>query len=84
MKQAAKQRKLGQKVSLFFSVFCYVMTIACIIFAFIWKADHGTEDPIFASALASVFFFASCGFVLQFIANANLPNLKPGADLDTE
>ncbi len=73
-----KQRKLGQKISLFFSVFCYLMSVAAGVFAFIWNADHGTQDPIFASVLASIFFFLSCGFVLQYIANANLPdfNLK--------
>ncbi|MCU7939361.1 MAG: hemerythrin family protein [gamma proteobacterium symbiont of Bathyaustriella thionipta] len=78
MKKHTKKRRLGQKISLFFSIFCYVMAIAAAVFAFIWKADNGTQDPIFASALASIFFFGSCGFVLHYIANANLPdfNLK--------
>lgn len=74
-----KQRKTGQKISFFFSILCYVMAVVAVVFAIVWKLDNGTQDPIFASALASIFFFASCGFVLQFIANADLPdfNLKP-------
>jgi hypothetical protein len=71
-----KKRKLGQKISWFFAIFCYLMTLVTIVFATYWQMDNGTEDPIFASALASIFFFASCGFVLQYIANANLPDLK--------
>ncbi len=73
-----KKRKLSQKISLFFSVLCYLFAVASVVFAFIWNTDHGTQDPIFASALASIFFFGSCGFILQFIANVNLPdyNLK--------
>ena len=78
MKKHTKERRLSQKISLFFSIFCYLMSVAAVVFAFVWKAEHGTQDPIFASALASIFFFVSCGFVLHYIANANLPdfNLK--------
>lgn len=72
----ARKRKTGQKISLFFAIFCYLSSIACVVFSFIWKAEHGTQDPIYASILASIFFFASCGFVLQVIANTNLPDLK--------
>lgn len=71
-----KQRKLSQKISLFFAIFSYLMCVAALIFSFIWKADHGTQDPIYASALASIFFFGSCGFLLHYIANVNLPDLK--------
>ncbi len=75
-----KKRKLGQKVSLFFAIFCYVMALVSIIFSFIWKGDHGTQDPIYASALASIFFFACCGVVLQTIANTNLPDMSFQSD----
>ncbi len=73
-----KTRRFSQKISFFFAILCYLLAVASVIFAFIWKGDHGTQDPIFASALASIFFFGSCGFILQYIANANLPefNLK--------
>ena len=71
-----KERKLGQKISLFFSIFCYLMALLSAAFATYWQMNNGTQSPIFASALASVFFFVSCGFVLQFIANANLPDFN--------
>lgn len=71
-----KKRGTGQKISLFFAIFCYAMTAVTIAFAFYWKMDNGTQSPIYASALASIFFFVSCGFVLHYIANANLPDLS--------
>jgi len=69
-----RERRTGQKISWFFAILCYLMSAATLIFAAWWKTQHGIQHPIFASALASIFFFGSCGFVLQFIANANLPD----------
>lgn len=71
-----KDRKLSQKISWFFSVLCYLISFLAVVFAIYWKLENGTQDPIFASALASIFFFGSCGFLLQYIANANLPDLN--------
>ncbi|MCP3850832.1 MAG: hypothetical protein GY694_11440 [Gammaproteobacteria bacterium] len=71
-----RPRGTGQKISWFFAVFSYIMALGSAAFAIYWKLDNGTQSPIFASALASIFFFASCGFVLQFIANANIPNFN--------
>ncbi|MDX2507521.1 MAG: hemerythrin family protein [Gammaproteobacteria bacterium] len=71
-----KNRKIGQKISLFFSITCYLMALVTIVFGAYWWATYGTSNPIFASAIASVIFFISCGVVLQVIANANLPDLK--------
>lgn len=71
-----KNRKVGQKISFFFAVSCYLLAIAAAIFGFYWWNSYGSQSPIFASALASIFFFASCGVVLHFIANTNLMDLK--------
>ena len=71
-----KNRKIGQKISFFFAVFCYLMAMVTVLFGTYWWNNFGSQDPIFASALASVFFFVSCGIVLHFIANANLIDLK--------
>lgn len=71
-----KNRKLGQKVSFFFSILCYFMAVASVGLGIYWKIEHGTQDPIFASIIASVIFLASCGAVLQVVANADLPDLK--------
>jgi len=69
-----RKRKTSQKISLFFSIVCYVIAFFSAAFAIYWKIDNGTQSPIFASALASIFFFGSCGFLLQYIANVNLPD----------
>ena len=71
-----KNRKFGQKISFFFAIFSYLMAIATVLFGTYWWNNFGTNDPIFASALASVFFFISCGVVLHFVANTNLMDLK--------
>ena len=75
-----KNRKIGQKISFFFAVFCYLMAMATIIFGVYWWNNYGSESPIFASALASVFFFISCGVVLHFVANTGLMDLKITTD----
>lgn len=71
-----KERKLSQKISWGFSVLFYLISFIAVVFAIYWKLENGTQSPIFASALASIFFFGSCGFLLQFISNVNLPDLK--------
>lgn len=71
-----KKRKIGQKISFFFAVFCYLMAVATVVFGGYWWNMYGTDSPIFASAIASVIFFISCGIVLHFMANANLMDLK--------
>ncbi|WP_198262443.1 hemerythrin family protein [sulfur-oxidizing endosymbiont of Gigantopelta aegis] len=69
-----KKRGIGQTISWYFAIFCYAMSLLTIAFATYWQTEHGTQDPIFAGALASIFFFGSCGFVLHYIAKANLPD----------
>lgn len=71
-----RKRGTGQKISYFFAIFCYLMSLVSVVFSIYWKINNGTQSPIFSSALACVFFFLSCGFVLQYIANASLPNFK--------
>lgn len=71
-----KKRKFGQKVALFFTYFSYISAVFTLVFCVYWGMTEGTENPIFASLLASVVFFISCGVVLQVIANANLPDLS--------
>lgn len=70
-------RKLGQKVSLFFSILSYFLAFVALVSGIYWKIEYGTQNPIFASLVACVIFLISCGVVLQVVANANLPDLKP-------
>ena len=67
------QRGTRQKIAFFFAAFCYLMTLVSIAFSIYWNMNYGTESPIFASAIACIFFFLSCGFVLQYISNAIIP-----------
>ena len=71
-----KERKFGQKVSWFFAVLSYILSVVCIAAGIYWKTQYGTQDPIFASLIACVVFLGSCGGVLHVVANADLPDLK--------
>ncbi len=73
-------RKIGQKISWAFALFCYLFSAVTAAYAVYWDMEYGTQHPIFASLIASVIFLIGCGVVLHVIANANLPNLKPGSD----
>lgn len=76
-----KNRKIGQKISFFFAVSCYLMAVATAVFGAYWWNSNGSESPIFASAISSFIFFISCGIVLHFMANANnLMDLKIKSD----
>ena len=68
-----KKRGIGKKIAWFFAMFSYLCVLASAVFAYYWKIEHGTQSPIFASALACIFFFFTCGFVLQYISNAHIP-----------
>lgn len=55
---------------------CYVAAVITLCAAGYRAYAVGTDNPIFASLVASVFFFVSCGIVLQVIGSVSLPDLK--------
>ncbi|RLJ18023.1 hemerythrin family protein [bacterium endosymbiont of Escarpia laminata] len=71
-----KTRKPAQKVSLAVAYICYVTAVIMLFFAGYRAYAVGTDNPIFASFAASVFFFVSCGIVLHVMGTVSLPNLK--------
>jgi len=75
-KNEKPQRGTGQKIAVFFSVYGDCMSLVSVVFSIYWNMNFGTESPIFASALACIFFFLSCGFVLQYISNAIIPTFE--------
>lgn len=75
-----KKRKIGQKISWVLAIFCYLLAFVAAIYAAYWHIQFDTQHPIYASLLASVVFLTGCGIAAHVIANANLPNLKPGSD----
>ncbi|MBL3526267.1 MAG: hemerythrin family protein [gamma proteobacterium endosymbiont of Lamellibrachia anaximandri] len=71
-----KTRKPAQKVSLVVAYICYVVAVITLFAAGYRAYTVGTDNPIFASLAASVFFFVCCGIVLQVIGSVSLPDLK--------
>lgn len=69
-----RKRRPFQKILRVVAVISYLAMLGCGIAA-AWLSQ-GTADPVVASLMASVVFFAGVGIVLQVIASSNLPDLK--------
>lgn len=69
-----KERSRIQKVLMGVAAVSYVASIGCAMIA-AYLAD-GTANPVVASMMASVVFFAGTGIVLHVIGSTNLPSLK--------
>lgn len=70
------QHGIGQKISFFIAIICYLAAVASLIATFYWGGEIGTNHPVVASFGASVVFFICVGIVLHVIGRVNLPNLK--------
>lgn len=68
------ERRRFQRYLLVVAIVSYVAAAACAVAAGLMRQDY--EDPVFASLLASVIFFAGVGVVLHVIASTNLPDLR--------
>ncbi len=69
-----KERSKIQKVLMGIAVVSYIASIVCaLVAAYI---SDGTANPVVASMMASVVFFAGTGIVLHVISSTNLPSLK--------
>jgi hypothetical protein len=62
---------------------CFLASVGFAIGSLLYQTDI-EQDPILASLMASSFFFASCGVVLHFIANARLKGLLSGIESSKE
>ena len=69
-----KQRNKIQKVLMGIAVISYVAAIACAMIA-AYLSD-GTANPVVASYIASVVFFAGSGIVRHVISSTNVPSFK--------
>ncbi len=65
-----------QTVSLAIAYLCYLAALLCLVGGVYRASIHGTDDPVFASLMASVIFFIGCGIVLHVIGSVNLPKLS--------
>lgn len=71
-----KQRKLGQKIALVFSVICYAAAVVCVAAVAYWGNQLGSSHPVTGSLAASVVFFISVGVVLQVMGSISMPDLR--------
>ncbi|HBH35211.1 MAG TPA: hemerythrin family protein [Gammaproteobacteria bacterium] len=75
-----KQRGIGQKIAYISAIIFYVCGIGCVIAAFYYNRQLGSDNPIVASLMASVVFFIGSGIVLHVIGKVDLPDLKIQSD----
>ena len=71
----AKERKVGQKVTLSIAYLCYFCGLISAAIS-VKVGMESTTTPTFASFLAITVFFACVGIVLQVLGSGNLPSLK--------
>lgn len=72
-------RTTGQQIAFGFALLFYAMAVGCVAMAFIYTPTSPI-DPIRASLLASVVFFAGSGFVLHIVGSARLKGILSGRD----
>jgi hypothetical protein len=73
-----KQRSMIQKVLMGIAALSYITAIGCGIAA--GYLSDGSANPVVASLMASVVFFAGVGIVLHVIGSTSLPSLKVGRE----
>jgi len=65
-----------QKVALIFAKLSFIISLISAVFLYFKINELGSEHPISASFLASVFFFIFVGILLTIVGKTNLPDLK--------
>lgn len=70
-----KNKSLFQKMSLASGVVSFLLAVVCAVLLYL-RVDQGSNDPVTASLLASVFFFIFVGIILTIIGRSNIPSFK--------
>ena len=65
-----------QKVSSYTAVISYILAVISAIALYLRLQEHDFNNPMSASLLACVFFFALVGIVLNIVGSSNLPSFK--------
>lgn len=73
-----RKRSIIQKIIMGIAAVSYTAAIGCGIAA--GYLSDGTANPVVASMMASVVFFAGTGIVLHVISSTSLPSLKVERD----
>ena len=69
-----KEKHFLQKTSAFFSMFCLVSAVICVLVLVVYYDDF--TKVYVASLAASTFFFFSVAIVLKVIAGTDLPTTR--------
>lgn len=77
-----KQNRV-QKIVLVLAWLCYAAAAGFVIATFVYQPER-SGDPVHASFMASVIFFAGCGIVLHVIARSRLKGLVSLNDEDED
>ncbi len=73
-----KNKSKFQKSAFYFAILSAVFSISSMIFLYLKIDNLGWRNPVAASLLASIFFFAFVTFILFIIGSADIPSLKVG------
>ena len=65
-----------QKISFYSGVISFILAFILSIVVYVRIESIGTNNPVFTSLMATIFFFVSMGVVLTIMGKANLPSFK--------
>jgi len=72
----AKKKGILQKFSLLSGALSFLLAVVAAIMLYLRIDSVGSDNPISASLMASIFFFVCVGIILTIIGRADLPNFK--------
>ena len=65
-----------QKLSLFSAVVSFALAFIAGVMLYLRLERVGSDNPVSASIMASMFFFVCVGIILVIIGNADIPSFK--------
>ena len=71
-----KRKGTLQKLSSIIGIICFLLAIVCAVVLYFTVEEHGMQDVVSASLLASSFFFVFIGFVFIVIGKTDIPSFK--------
>lgn len=73
-------RTLGKKIAFGFAISSLVGMAASLLVFIYFLREKGINNPLTASALATIIFFASCAIVLYFMSQPPRYELLPWSE----
>jgi hypothetical protein len=72
----AKRKGSLQKLSIVFSAISFALAVVTGVVLYFKLESIGSDHPVSASLMASVFFFICVGVILAVIGRADIPSFK--------